>query len=151
MKSKRKKAAPHDSIEQLELPFLWPDRDGLLALPRTSTAQSSVLPLRHLPRSPRGEIARASRLLRSQSFVSWLWLKSSGGAGLGTVRLSLFEMWLSAQLEKSAFNALRLEEVIRDGAADLDLEENAVLRMVFRLTRPGATFKAEDGLITFRG
>lgn len=67
------------------------------------------------------------------------------------VRESLFEMWLSHRLENCEYNALGVGEVVREANADLDLEAEEVIRLVVRLTRAGATFKAEDGLITFRG
>lgn len=151
MRSKKRKAAQRDSIWQLEIPWLWPDRDGLLTLPPASTAPSSVLLLPRLQRSPRGEVVRASRLLRSQFFSSWLSSRNWGAGGFGAAKERLFEMWLSRRLENSAFNALGFEQVVRDGAADLALDVDEVIGLVIRLTRAGSIFKSDDGLITFSG
>src|SRR5688572_30030340 len=124
--SKKKRAVAHDRIEQLELPFLWANKNGSLSLHRRYRARSSVSRLLRLQRSPRGEVVRASRLLRSQFLSSWLGSKNMAVIGFGKGKIQLFEMWLSNQLESAVFMALTLVEVVNVGAADLQLERAEV-------------------------
>jgi hypothetical protein len=151
MKSRRKKPAGRDMLAQLELPHLWPDSNGNLNLGGHIPASSSGLQSLHSPRSPRGEVVRASRLLRSRFLLSWLQSKNWGVTGFGMARRSLFETWLSAQLESCAFGALSLGEVVRSAGADLRLEPGEVIGLLLRATRTGGRFKADGGLITLRG
>lgn len=72
-------------------------------------------------------------------------------AGFGAVKELLFGRWLSHQLETAAFNALEIERVVASAGADLDIERDEAIRLLIRLTRAGGTFKANDGLITWRG
>lgn len=150
MAARRKKRTGRDSIGQGELPLLWPDEHGSLHLGTLPRAPSNGLRLRHLPRSSRREVVRASRLLRSRFLSSWLSSRNSGAAGFGAARESLFEMWLSRLLENSAFNALELGAVIQGASADLVLDAVEVLRLMVKVTRRTARFKSDGELITFR-
>jgi len=76
--------------------------------------------------------------------------KSFRVVGFGTVKESLFEMWLSRQLETCAFNALELELVISSARGDLALDLDEVMRLLIRVTRSGGAFKSDGELITFR-
>jgi hypothetical protein len=148
--ARRKKAAARDSIEQLELPLLWPDRDGLLTLPQRSAAPSSGWSLRDSQLSPRGEVARASRYLRSQYLWSWLSLKNSEKASyIGGSELR-FGDWLSSALQAADFCALPVWRVVDAACDELRIDKWQTLRFILRLTGRGARFKSESGLITFR-
>lgn len=137
-------------LEQGVLPFLWPDQNGNLNLNATFRAPSNGLQLPRSRRSPRGEVVRASRLLRSRFLFSWLSSKSWGVVGFGVVRRSLFETWLSAQLESCAFGGMLLGEVVSGAKAELGLDGDEVLRLLLNATRGASLFKAENGLISFR-
>jgi len=88
---------------------------------------------------------------RSQSLSSWLLSKSLAVVGFGMVKESLFEMWLSARLETSDFFALELWRVLEASENELGLERDEGIGLLIRLTRSGAAFKSDGGLITFRG
>lgn len=150
MKAKRKKAARHDSIVQGELPFLWPDENGSLNTHRQRGARSSGLLLQHSPRSPRAEVVRASRLLRSQFLSSWLLSKSLIVVGFGKVKGSLFEMWLSAQLETCDYGALTLSSVVEGSVGELGLDGEEVIRLLINSTRVRGPFKSDGEVITLR-
>jgi hypothetical protein len=150
LRMRKKETLARDMLGQLELPFLWPDKDGALSLKARYHARSSGLPLRHLPRSPRGEVRRALRMLQSQSLSSWLLSKSFRVVGFGTVVESLFEMWLCQQLESCDFNAQTLVQVARDAAEELDLERGEILRLLVKATRRGGKFRSDGVIITKR-
>src|SRR3990172_8530519 len=148
MKSKRKKPAERDAFIQGEIPFLWPDENGSLSLDRPNFAGSSELRPRKGPRSPRKEVVRAARFLQTDFLSTWLMSKSRGAVGFGKVKESIFETWLSQRLEKAAFNALELVQVVRDAVEDLELGLEEVIGLLIRLTRVGAKFKSDGELIT---
>jgi len=150
MTTKRKTKAMRDGYEQGTLPFLWPDQNGSLSLTRSPRARSSGLQLLQSPRSPRAEVVRASRLLQSQSFVSWFLSKNSGVFGFGMVRVSLFETWLSARLESCAFNALSLSSVVSESVGELHLDLDEIKRLLIKATRQGGVFQSDGEIITFR-
>jgi len=89
-------------------------------------------------------------MLQSQSLSSWLLSRSFRVVGFGTVKESLFEMWLSAQLETCAFGALPLAQVISGGVGGLELDQGEVLRLLVRVTRRGGRFKSDGEIITLR-
>ena len=89
-------------------------------------------------------------MLRSQFLSSWLSSKNLTAVGFGMVVESLFEMWLSDQLETCAFNALELSTVADESAAQLQLDAEQVTRLLIRLTRRSASFKSDGEIITFR-
>jgi len=147
---KKRKKAVRDMLAQGELPFLWPDRNGALHLRPHYRARSSGL---QSPRSrllPRAEVVRASRLQRSQSFVSWLLSKNFHVVGFGTVKESLFVMWLSRQLESCAFGALSIGEVVTGAVEELGFERSAVLAMLCALTVRDGSFKSDGVVISLR-
>jgi hypothetical protein len=146
---KKRKKARHDMLMQGELPLLWPDETGKLKLRESYRAPSNVSRLPPLQRSPRGEVVRASRLWRSQSLSSWLLSKSCRVVGFGTVRKSLFEMWLSQRLESCDFGALTLASVEKDACAELGLDLDEVKGLLLRSTREGGKFRS-DGVIISR-
>jgi len=69
-------------------------------------------------------------MLQSQSLSSWLLSRSFRVVGFGTVKESLFEMWLSDQLGSCAFGALPLAQVISGGVGGLELDQGEVLRLL---------------------
>lgn len=137
-------------LVQGELPFLWPDDNGSLSLHQPFRARSSGLRSPHLRLSPRREVVRASRLLQSRSLSSWLLLKSFRAVGFGTVKESLFEMWLSDQLETCDFGALELDHVVGTAVADLELEAAEIIGLLIRVTRTAGAFKSDGEIITRR-
>lgn len=149
--ARKTKKAERDMLARMELPFLWPDQSGSLNLSITSPGRLSGLLLPHSPRSPRGEVVRASRLMRSRSLLSWLSSRSWGVVGFGVVRQSLFEMWLSAQLENCAFGGMLIREVVREAGELGFLDAGEVIGLVLRCARRGGKFRVEDGMITVRG
>lgn len=150
MRRKTKKAARHDSIKQGELPLLWPDASGTINTSTIHRAGSSALLLPRSQLSPRKEVARARRLLLSQSFSSWLSSKNLAGVGYGRGGLSLFEMWLSLRLESCAFNCESVPALLDAAAEEIALEKWDAVQLLLKATRPGERFKSEDGFVSFR-
>lgn len=150
MRRNAKKAVARDSIEQGELPLLWPDDRGSLKIGAQYRAGLSASLLPRLPLSPRRVVARSRRLLLSQSFSSWLFSKNWTNVGFGAAKVLHFEMWLSVRLEICAFNCEGIDELLENAAAELGLEKWDALRLLLRVTRAGARFKSDGELISFR-
>jgi hypothetical protein len=76
--------------------------------------------------------------------------KNSGAAGFGGVKRSLFETWLSAQLEICDFGALPLALVEKSAAQELALDLDEVIRLLIATTRSGGRFRSDGEIITIR-
>lgn len=146
----RRKAMGDDRIVQLELPILWPDADGILALPQRSAKPPNGSRLRRLQLSPRMVVRAASRYLSSRSFSWWRWWRSSGEDGFIGVSESRFEAWLMDILQGEAFSALEVRMVVERAVDDLELERGDAVRLLLRVTRIGGLYKSVDGLVSFR-
>ncbi len=150
MKAKRKKTAARDMLASGQLP-LWPGLDGLINPPGfRSLERLRGLESRRLLPSPRREVARASRYLRSLSLSWWLLSRSLGVDGFGMVNVSLFETWLLARLEISEFNALEVWRVVEIASEELGKPREETVRLLLALARRASRIKIESGLVTWR-
>ena len=150
MNSTRKKARRHDSIDAGELPYLWADDEGNINTKAKRRAGSSVLLLPRLQLSPRAAVRRARRLQLSRSFLSWLSSRSLDGAGYGKADASRFEMWLSLRLENCAFQCESVGAVLVAAGVELKLERWEAVALLLRVTRMGARFQSDGGIVSFR-
>jgi len=64
---------------------------------------------------------------------------------------SEFVLWLRRNLEVAEFGALTLGEVKSGARLELELDDDHLLRYLLRHTSPGAEFRSDGDVITFRG
>jgi hypothetical protein len=150
MMTKRKAAAARDGFEQGTLPFLWPDKDGSLNTRASVRGRLSGSPSQRSLLLPHAVVVKISRLQRSQSLSSWLSSRSSIALGFGKAKLSLFEVWLLAQLDISDFNAQSMSSVLGSGVEELHIDGEQVRRLLISATRRGGKFRSDEGIITIR-
>ncbi len=148
MKRKRKAAGGRDSIGAGVQFVLWPDANGLLHLPQKQAAHLSELPSPHWEPSPRSEIRRASRLLSSGSFSSWLSSKNWTLVGFGEAKRLTFARWLLRVLESCDFGGLEVGAVLNLAGAELGISGDDARRLLAAVTREGASLKVYDGIVS---
>jgi hypothetical protein len=117
-------------MTQMQLPFFWPDREGLIKLPPPRMAR------RHMP--------------RRRSFAIWFVERAAGVVGFGLVRDIAFCTWLKRSLELADFQCLTVHEVINGAMADLKLDQDTVIRFLVRHTSAREEFRSDGQIVTMR-
>lgn len=114
----------------MQLPFFWPDRDGLIKLPPPRMAR------RHLP--------------RRRSLAIWLIERAAGVVGFQPVQEMAFRIWLKRALELADFQCLTVHEVITGATDDLKFDHETVIRFLVKHTSAKAEFRSDGQIVTMR-
>lgn len=138
------------ALEQLKLPLLWPDENGVLTLPQPLDVHLKESPWRRwLPWPPTVRVSRLS-LPRSRSLSLWLLERRSGAVSSFAGRESLFESWLLDVLQSEDFCAISVSALLARAETDLQIERAEALRLLARVTGLGGKFRSEGGIVTER-